>query len=399
MLLFAASCGGEGSGEAEQRGETRPFPELEAAAEGTTVRMFAYGGDDRTNAYLDNWLAPRLEEEYGIEFERTPVGDTADIVNKLLNERQAADNRGTVDLVWVNGQNFYTGSQADLWFGPFAESLPNAGYIDYRDRDIALDFGYPIEGMEAAWSQAQFVMIYNAAEVENPPRNMEELRAWTERNPGRFTYPAPPDFFGNAFILQAFYDLTNDVATYGEPFDEQVFDERVGVFTEYMNDIEPNLWRGGETYPQSGAALDELFQNGEVDLTVTYNPYFAQQQIDAGIFPDSTRTYLLEDGTLSNTSYLAIPFNAPNTAGAQVAVNFMESPEAQLELQRQNVVGGLATLDVESLPDDLQRDFSDTAGGEAVLPLDRLQANRLPEARTEWTLALQEAWTEEVRKD
>lgn len=400
-MLATVSCGGEDNSGSDgaSEGENRPFPELEAAAEGTTVRMFAYGGDDRTNAYLDDWLAPRLEEEYGITFERTPVGDTADVVNKLLNERQAGDDEGTVDLTWINGQNFYTGSQANLWFGPFAERLPNARYIDYESRDIALDFGYPIEGMEAAWSQAQFIMVYDSAAVENPPRNMEELRAWTEENPGRFTYPAPPDFFGNAFILQAFYDITDDVETYGDEFDQQVFDNRVGAFTEYMNDIEPNLWRSGETYPQSGAALDELFANGEIDMTVTYNPYFARQQVEDGIFPETTRTYLLEDGTLSNTSYLAVPFNAPNTAGAQVAIDFMQSPEAQLELQRQNVVGGLATLDVESLPDDLQQDFSDTAEGDAVLPLDELQANRLPEARTEWTLALQEAWTEEVQRD
>ncbi|MGI8649895.1 MAG: ABC transporter substrate-binding protein [Rubrobacter sp.] len=402
LMLVAASCGGgsdSSSDETTNGGETRLFSELETEAEGTTVRMFAYGGDDKTNAYLDDWLAPRLEEEYDITFERTPVGDTADVVNKLLNEKQAGDDEGTVDLAWINGQNFYTGSQADLWFGPFAERLPNAEYIDYEDRDIALDFGYPTDGYEAAWSQAQFVMVYDYAEVDDPPHTMEELRDWTADNPGRFTYPAPPDFFGNAFILQAFYDLTGDVETYGEPFDEQVFDERVGTFTEFMNDIEPDLWRGGETYPQTGAALDELFQNGEVDLTVTYNPYFAQQQVESGIFPETTRTYLLDGGTLSNTSYLAIPFNAPNSEGAQVAINFMESPEAQLELQKQNVVGGLATLDVESLPDDLQQDFAETAEGEAVLPLDELQANRLPEARTEWTLALQEAWTEDVQRD
>lgn len=402
-FLFVA-CGGAGGGSSgdssEGEGETRSFGELEDLAEGSTVRFFGFAGDDRTNEYIDEWVAPRLEEDYGITLQRTPVSDGADPINKLLNERQAGDDEGTIDLIWINGENFFTGSQADLWFGPWAEGLPNAEYIDYEDPNISRDFGYPIDGMEAPWSQAQFVMTYDSAEVDDPPRNMEELRAWTEENPGRFTYPAPPDFFGNAFILQAFYDLTDDTETYGEPFDEEVFDERVGTLTEFMNDIEPNLWREGETYPQSGEALDELFQNGEVDLTVSYNPYQAQQQVDLGIFPESARSYLLEDGTLSNTSYLALPFNAPNNAGAQVAANFMQSPEAQLELQERNVVGGLTTLDVETLSEDMRQRFAGVgATGEATIPLEELQENRLPEARTGWTLALQEAWTENVQRN
>jgi putative spermidine/putrescine transport system substrate-binding protein len=169
---------------------------------------------------------------------------------------------------------------------------------------------------------------------------------------------------------------------------------------EYFEEIEPNLWRGGETYPTSGAALDELFQNGEVDMTMSYNPYSAEELVEDGVFPDSTRTYLFEGGTLSNTSYLAIPFNAPNEAGAQVAANFMQSPEAQAELQRRNVVGGLSTLDVERLPEEERAEFEGMSSeGEAALPLEELQENRLPEARTEWTLELQDAWVSEVQRN
>ncbi len=398
LAFIASACGGASSGESS--GETRSFEELSSEAEGSTVRFFGFGGDGRTNEYLDEWVAPRLEEEHGITLERTPVSDTSDVVNKLLNERQAGEDEGTADLVWINGENFFTGSQAELWFGPWAERLPNAEFIDYEDPNIALDFGYPVDGMEAAWSQAQFVMIYDSTEMEDPPESFAELAEWTEENPGRFTYPAPPDFFGNAFILQALYEITGDTETYGEPFDEAVFRERVPEFAEYFENVEPNLWREGETYPTSGAALDELYQNGQVDMTMSYNPYSARELVEDGVFPETTRTYLFEDGTVGNTSYLAIPFNAPNTAGAQVAANFMQSPEAQLELQRRNVVGGLAALDVESLPEEERAEFEEAgASGEVALPLDELQSNQLPEARTEWTLELQDAWVSEVQRN
>ena len=395
-LLVACGGGGGSAGGGDQgAGEGRPFPELEGAARGTTVNFFMYGGDDATNAYVDDWIAPRLEEEYGITLKRTPVGDTAEVVNKLLNEKQAGDDEGTVDLVWINGENFYTGSQAELWFGPWAEDLPNARYVDWESEEINTDFGTPVNGYEAPWSQAQFVMVYDSAKVEDPPKNMDELRAFTGENPGRFSYPAPPDFTGNAFVEQAFYDITGGIEPYGEEFDEAAFDDGAPKLYDLMNEIEPNLWREGETYPETSTALDELYGNGEIDLTMSYNPYSAERQVEKGIFPETTRTYLLEGGTLSNTNYVAIPFNGPNKEGAEVVANFLQSPEAQLEMQRTHVVGGLTTLDLGRLPEDRRREFEGKSG-ETTIPLRELQENRIPEARTEWLLRIQDGWTENV---
>ncbi|MDP9478154.1 MAG: ABC transporter substrate-binding protein, partial [Actinomycetota bacterium] len=398
LSLTLAACGGGGGGGSAGgggAGEDRPFPELEGAARGTTVNFFMYGGDDATNAYVDGWISPRLKERYGITLKRTPVGDTAEVVNKLLNEKQAGDDEGTVDLVWINGENFYTGSQAELWYGPWAEGLPNARYIDWESEEINTDFGTPVEGYEAPWSQAQFVMVYDSAKVKDPPKGMDELRAYTEENPGRFAYPAPPDFTGNAFVEQAFYDVTDQIEPYQGEFDEGLFREQAPKLYDLMNGIEPNLWREGETYPETSAALDELYQNGQVDFTMSYNPYSAERQVEKGIFPETTRTYLLDGGTLSNTNYVAIPFNGPNKEGAQVVANFLQSPEAQLEMQRAHVVGGLTTLDLTKLPEEERREF--TAGGdETTIPLEELQANRVPEARTEWLLRIQDGWIENV---
>lgn len=395
LATLLVSCGGGSSGGAEAAPEDRPFPELEEAARGTTVNFFMYGGDDATNAYVDGWISPRLKEEYDITLKRTPIGDTAEVVNKLLNEKGAGDDEGTVDLVWINGENFYTGSQAKLWFGPWAEGLPNAKYVDWESEEINTDFGTPVNGFEAPWSQAQFVMVYDSAKVDDPPKNMQELNAWTQKNPGRFSYPAPPDFTGNAFVEQAFYDVTGETEPYGKKFDEAVFEDGAPKLYDLLNNMEPNLWREGETYPETSTALDELYANGEVDLTMSYNPYSAERQVEKGIFPKTTRSYLLEGGTLSNTNYVAIPFNAPNKEGAEVVANFLQSPEAQIEMQRTHVVGGLTTLDLDKLPKEGRREFEGETG-EATIPLRELQGNRVPEARTDWLLEIQDGWVENV---
>ena len=398
--VAVAACGnvGGGAGDVGSEEENRSFAELEKEARGTTVNFSLYGGDEAINAYVDDYVTPRLKEEYGITLERTPLTDTADVVNKLINEKSAGKNEGTVDLVWINGENFATGAEADLWFGPWAERLPNAKYIDWESPSINRDFGHPVEGREAPWGKAQFVMIYDSAKVEEPPKTMDELRDWTEENPGRFAYPAPPDFTGNAFIEQALYGVTGEVETYQKSFDEQVFKDKSPEVYEFLNEVERNLWREGKTYPESSTKLDGLYQNGEVYLSMSYNPQLAQRQIENGLWPKGTRTYLLEGGTLNNTHYVAVPFNSPNKAGAQVVANFLESPEAQIEKQDSNGWGDLTALDVDRLPEDAREDLSETEG-KATLPADELQENRVPEARSEWLLALEDGWQERVLKE
>lgn len=399
VVVIVAACGGEpGPGSADSSDKGRPFSEIEKAARGTTVNISMYGGDDAINAYVDDYVTPELKERYDVTLERTPVSDIAEVVNKLLNEKQAGKEEGTVDVVWINGENFATGAEAALWFGPWAEELPNAKYIDWESPSINRDFGYPVEGREAPWGKAQFVMIYDSAKVENPPKSMDELREWTGENPGRFTYPAPPDFTGNAFIEQVLYGVTGEVETFQKPFDEEIFAEKSPEVYEFLNDVEPNLWREGETYPESSTRLEELYQNGEVWISMSYNPQLAQRQVNKGLYPESTRTYLLDGGTLNNTHYLAIPFNAPNKDGAQVVANFLESPEAQAKKQNPDGWGDLTTLDVDRLPNDIQKEFIEPEG-KATLSTRELQENRVPEARSEWLLALEDGWQEKVLKE
>lgn len=392
-----AACGASPE-PTEEPSPPATFADVEQAARGTTVELHMWGGDEAINDYIDSWVAPRLERQFGITLRRTPVADAADTVSKLLVEREAGREDGSVDLLWINGENFATGADAGLWQRDWAENLPNARFVDWDSPSINQDFGYPVEGREAPWGTAQFVMIHDSAKVPDPPRSMAELVSWVRANPGRFTYPAPPDFTGNAFLIQAMYEATGEVERYGEEFDQAQYDDASARVWDLLNELEPHLWREGTTYPASSTKLDELFADGEVWLSMSYNPQLAQRQVDRGLWPDSTRTYLFDGGTLSNTHYLAMPFNAPNSAGAQVVANFLESPAAQVAKQDPEGWGDLSVLDLDTLPARTARLLSRT-GGPAALPADQLQARRLPEARADWLLALQDDWRGSVVAD
>jgi putative spermidine/putrescine transport system substrate-binding protein len=131
---------------------------------------------------------------------------------------------------------------------------------------------------------------------------------------------------------------------------------------------------------------------------MSYNPNLAQRQIQKGLYPESTRTYLFEDGTLSNTHYVTVPFNSQNKAGAQVVANFLESPEAQAAKQDPDSWGDLPAIDVDRLPEEKQALF-ETSDSPATLSNEELQENQLPEARTEWLLRLEEGWQNRVLEE
>src|SRR5690554_6098957 len=75
-------------------------------ARGQTVYFNAWGGSENVNAYLE-WAAGILKERYGIELVHVKVDDTANAVAKVVAEKAVGrDEGGTVDLIWINGENF-----------------------------------------------------------------------------------------------------------------------------------------------------------------------------------------------------------------------------------------------------------------------------------------------------
>ena len=280
------------------------------AARGTTVNWFMWGGDDIINTNVDNDIGDAVAEQFGVTLNRVPVTDTADAVNQVLDESAAGvTTDGSVDLIWINGENFRTLKDADLLYGPWAEDLPNAEYVPWDDPAMANDFGTPVEGYESPWGHAQFVFHYDSADVAEPPTTFEALQQWIHENPGLFTYPAIPDFTGSVFVRHLFYWAAGGPEPFLGEFDQAVFDEYAPAVWEYLNDIEPDLWRGGETYPEAAAMFD-LLANEEIEFNMGYSPGEASLRIADGTYPDTIRTFVMDTGTLSNNNYVAIPFNA-----------------------------------------------------------------------------------------
>jgi putative spermidine/putrescine transport system substrate-binding protein len=368
-------------------------------ARGQTVDWFMYGGFPAANTYVNGFLAPLLKDRYGIVLRQVPVKDIAEVVSRILVEKQAGkDAGGQVDLMWINGENFRTCKREGLLFGPFADRLPNQQFVDWDKASVRNDFGEPVEGLESPWGSAQVVFHYDRARTPQPPRSMGAMLAWIRENPGRFAYPAPPDFTGSVFVRHVFYHASGEVAAWQEPVDEARYAEAAEATFATLRDLVPHLWRQGRTYPESPVRLTQLFADGEVDFAMSYHPAEASKLIHDGLYPDTVRTFVFEEGTIANTHFVAIPYNAADKAGAMVLANLLLSPEAQLEKADPQVWGDFPAIDPSRLPAEWQKRFAAQPRGPATLSAQHLGARQLPEPRSQILIRLEKGWDRHVLK-
>ncbi len=370
--IALSACGGDDPVPPTTAAGSDSFAATLEQARGQTVRWWLYGGDEKLNAYVDDVVAPEADK-LGITVDRVPVVDTADAVQRIVAERRAGkETGGAVDLVWINGENFATGKEASLWLKDWAGALPNAKrYVDPGDPAIAEDFQVPVEGQESPWQRAAFVFARDRDRVPQPPADLDALLAYAKENPGRFTYPAPPDFTGSAFVRQV-------VAAKGE---DEAF--------AYLQELKPFLYREGTSYPKSEAELSTLFGNGKVDFAMSYESAFVASAVERGEFARSVRPFVLGDGTLQNVSFVAIPANAAHQAGAKVLANLLLSPE--LQAAKLEALGNPTVLDADRLGAQAQR-FADSAGP-YVLADFGTAVGELPAAQV---APLERRWTQEI---
>lgn len=394
-LLLVSACG---PSNATDRGglPDEDWETITSKAEGTKVNLFMWGGDDGINRYIDDVVAPMLKEKNNIELNRVPL-DTPEILQKLQTEKRAGKEKGTIDIVWINGENFKNAKENDLLAGPFTDKLPNfTKYYDSESQAFHYDFGTKIEGYEAPWGKVQFVFFYNSEKVKNPPSSFDELKAFMKEHPGKFTYPNPADFTGNAFLRHVLYAKSDrDLAQ--SSFDEGTAEKMGEEVWKELNDMKPFLWREGETYPATLTDLDKLYSQEEVWMTMGYNEARAEHLIKDGVFPESTKSFVLNDvGSIGNTHFLAIPFNSPNKEGALVAINELLSPEAQFEKVKPDYWGESSPISYEKLNEEWRNKFMSVDRGESVLKasiLEETYRGELDAAYVEW---LKENWIREV---
>lgn len=370
------------------------------AARGSKVAWYGWGGSAPRNELITGTLAPRLKEKYDIDLELVGM-DINDVLTQLSGEFQAGltEDGGSIDFIWINGENFASAKKNGYLWGPFADDLPNVqSHVDTQAADIAYDFGTAVEGYEAPYGKAQMVFWVDGAQVSETetPIDPETFLQFCQDHAGMVTYPEPGDFTGTAFISCLIAGVVGKeefekLATMTDPTEEEVR-AIVEPGMEYLRSLNPYLWKQGQTFPADSTTMHQMYADGELVLDGGYGE--PQTDVDNGLLPATTRSFVLDTGTVGNTNYMAIAANAPHKEAAMVAINEVLSPDYQLI--RYEKLGNITVLDLDKLSDEDRAAFDAVELGSAQLPLDTKLSHAVAEACGPVIPVLEQIWHDEV---
>ncbi|EMH4161340.1 ABC transporter substrate-binding protein [Pluralibacter gergoviae] len=355
------------------------WQQIKEDARGQTVWFNAWGGDPAVNRYLD-WASAEVKRHYDVTLKVVPVADAADSVKRIQTEASAGRSRGgSVDLLWVNGENFRTLKQAGLLETGWAEALPNWRYVDTQ-KPVREDFSLATDGAESPWGSARLTFIARREETPQPPQDPAALLAYAAAHPGSVTYPRPPDFTATAFLEQLLLNLTPDPDALKRPPQPDSAAAVTAPLWAYLDKLHPLLWRQGRDFPASPSKMDSLLAAGTLRLSLTFNPMHAAQKVARGELPADSYSFGFPGGMIGNVHFVAIPANARAAAGAKVVANFLLSPGAQQRKADPAVWGDPTVLSLKKVPD----------GWPQGLPDDTTPT--LAEPHAAWISLLEQEW-------
>lgn len=395
VSAVALSACGSGGAQADNSLNSGDWASVLAKANGQTVNWYMYGGDETLNSFIASEVRGELKKS-GVKLNQVKIDDTADAINKVIGEKQAGrKSGGSVDAIWINGENFATGVQADLWYCGWPQDLPNAKYVDFDAPAVKSDFGVPVDRCETPWQQANSALVYNSKALSSSDvTSISSLTTWAQKNPGKFTYPAPPDFTGSMAVRSFLYGAVESPSTLAGAFSESKYKPAAALLWSKLNELEPSLWRGGETYPQSQDAVEKLYGDGEISAYFTYGPGAVADKVRKGLYPKSTREAVLDGGNITNFSFIAIPDNAKHKAAALVLANVLQKPDIQLGLYKAE--GVFPGIDITKTSATIQSKFANVPTSPSVLPPSDLTRDAQPELASTYIARFEKDWISNV---
>lgn len=361
------------------------WEQIEEQAQGSTVNLMMWQGDPLINDYISDYVVPEVKERFNIDL-RISNGQGSTIVSNLMAEIEVAKEESEIDMVWINGETFFQLRQIKGLYGPFTDQLPNSQYIDFDNPFIGVDFQQKVDGYECPWGNVQLSVIYDQDRTDEPPTSKEALAEYVKNNPGKFTIPY--EFTGMTFLKSMLIDFAGGQVKLNGPFDAEKYEQYSTMLWDFINEHKQYFWKNGETFPSSLAQTHQMFANGELDFTMSNNDSEVDNKVSQGLFPVSSRAFVLDGGTIQNSHYMGIVNHSGNKPGAMEVINFLISPEAQLKKYNPEVWGDGTVLAIDRLPEEWQEKFKNIPSRKYSLKRENIQSKALQEIAPEYMIRL-----------
>jgi putative spermidine/putrescine transport system substrate-binding protein len=322
------------------------------AQDKSVINLYS-SGDTNITDWLQNSIIPAFEKEYPqykVQFTNSRAAGDEPIVDRALAALQT-NSDPQVEVMDVDPRDFQAAEKAGLWYKPTVEDIPNLKNVIKAAAELTDE--------AAAYRGSQVLIAYNSEAIKEDevPKTFADLVKWIKEHPGKFVYCRPDKGgSGGNFVVRALYEVSgNDPKLWTPEFDQKLVDEYYPKLWDLLNSINPDIYDNG-AYPAGNNPVIELFANGEVDMISAWSDQ-AIQGIAKGVLPETTKLLQFTDLPMpGGYTHLSIPKNAANLKGAQDFVNFMLSVEGQTSVVKE--IGGFPAISWDSLPKDLQAQFS-----------------------------------------
>ena len=257
-----------------------------------------------------------------------------------------------------------------------------------------IDFTVPVDGLEVPWRLAKIVYVYDSAryKAQDMPRSVPAMLDWARAHPGRLTHPTVRNFLGATFLKQALYELAPSPEVLQSPATDANFAQVTAPLWAWYDQLRPHLWRAGPRVSgeRPGAApVAERRRCRRADLVQPVGG--ARRRLPTSCCRPTARIFVMAGGTIGNTSFVAVPYNAANKEAAMVVANFLLDPVAQSRQQDPAVLGNATVLDVAKLPERERQLFAPSP--EAVgMPSSEELGKTLLEPHASWMTRITAEW-------
>lgn len=359
--------------------------EIESKAKGASLTMMMFQGDKKVNRYMNEYVVPEMKKRYGITLTIVP-GQGKEIVSNLMSEKEAGKATSEIDLCWINGETFFQLRQIDALYGPYTDALPNSKFVDYSNPIIKYDFQQEVKGYETPWGESFYYLIYDSSRLQAPPVSMADFEAYWKTHPGRFTFSN--DFSGMTLLKTWLVELAGGMNNLDGEFDAKKYETYSTQLWNWINANKKFFWKNGKTFPASITNVAQMFSNGELDFTMSFNDAEIDNKVMEGLFPTSSKAYILAPGSIHNTHYVGIPAASSNKEAAMVVCNFLISPEAQVKKNDIRLWGSRTVLAMDKLDKPWQDAFAALPKRQYGLNGAEIKAKAIKELAPEYMLRM-----------
>lgn len=253
----------------------------------------------------------------------------------------------------------------DLVDGGFVPMAAQAGLLTAVTADEIPAFNdIPADVVEAggtggiAYRGSVVLLAYDTDTIPTPPKTLDALLDWIQKNPGEFTYNSPKSGgSGSAFVATVLDKYVSEDArakmTVG--YEKELESEWTEGFAT-LRSLNPYVYQNG-FYPNGNQQTLDLLASGEISMAPVWSDMFISGKKNGAIGESVDYTQIADPSFTGSAAYVGIPAASPRQEGALKLANFVLTPEAQELIV--NEIAGFPAISLDKLSEDIQVEFKD----------------------------------------